>query len=754
MPLEAPQLDDLTFDDLVRQARSRIQRYTPEWTDFNDSDPGMTLVQLFAWLTEMIGVRLNQVPERNYIKFLQLLNLEREPAQPATAHLTFTVKEDAKPIASVPERAQVAGQSDDGELIIFETSAGLDLMPFNLTAVQVNDGVAFRDLTTANEDRNTPYTPLGTTPQIGSAWYLGFGEEVKVDPKQSNKDVLANRNVAKSFSSAQLRIFLPEDKELSPVISIPASGPSLLLEQSERRGLFRSLKRLLEDPQIVSCPPGQRWENERRRIVRLLDQTVVPTQLVGDAISLLRDAELGTYPPPSRAWQLEKDELLKSMAQKGTTGSDVEPTPRLIWEYRSLEGPDGWTRLPVIDDQTDNLTTSGYIKLQAAHNIIPSREGQIRDRYFYWLRCRLVQGRYPAGTAPRIDFVRSNTVEALNLRTELEEELGDSNGEANQSFGFRNRPVQKDSLTYLIVEAPDGGRERWERVDDIHSAAQDQKAFQLNANAGTVVFGDGIRGRIPTAGSVITAESYRAGGGKQGNLPIGAVNTPLLNILGVDSVSNAALALGGKEEQPLDDLKRKAPGMLRRGGRAVLADDFANFAKSAGGVAEARAIPLAHPDHPGVPVPGSVSVVILPDNDDLPPRPSLQLLRSVATKLDEVRLITTELHVLPPTFYEIAVTTRIRARSSVSFGLLRDDINSAINSYLDPKKWGFGRDFYPTALYGEIQGIADVRAVESLSITVNGKSQYDLSQPVRIPPQGLVHGVRQHQIVVDSEIDF
>src|SRR3954464_6087502 len=73
MPLIAPPLDTEKFEDIFRQARLRIPRYTPEWTDFNESDPGITLLQLFAWLTEMMLYKMNQVPERNYIKFLQLL---------------------------------------------------------------------------------------------------------------------------------------------------------------------------------------------------------------------------------------------------------------------------------------------------------------------------------------------------------------------------------------------------------------------------------------------------------------------------------------------------------------------------------------------------------------------------------------------------------------------------------------------------------------------------------------------------------
>src|SRR5512138_3461984 len=66
VPLVPPTLDDRTFDDLYAEARLRAARYNSGWTDFNESDPGVTLLQLFAWLTEQMLYRLNQVPERNY----------------------------------------------------------------------------------------------------------------------------------------------------------------------------------------------------------------------------------------------------------------------------------------------------------------------------------------------------------------------------------------------------------------------------------------------------------------------------------------------------------------------------------------------------------------------------------------------------------------------------------------------------------------------------------------------------------------
>ena len=84
MPLQAPNLDSRTFDQLVKEAKERIPRYTQEWTNFNDADPGMTIVKLQAWLTETLLHELNRVPDLNYVKFLNLLNIQPSPARAAT----------------------------------------------------------------------------------------------------------------------------------------------------------------------------------------------------------------------------------------------------------------------------------------------------------------------------------------------------------------------------------------------------------------------------------------------------------------------------------------------------------------------------------------------------------------------------------------------------------------------------------------------------------------------------------------------
>ena len=106
---QLPAIDNLTFDQLVSQAQGRIVRYTPEWTDFNAGDAGFALVELFAWMTELLTYRLGQVPLLNYIKFLQLIGIELTPAQPASVTLLFPVQSSyTQTSVQVPARTQVS----------------------------------------------------------------------------------------------------------------------------------------------------------------------------------------------------------------------------------------------------------------------------------------------------------------------------------------------------------------------------------------------------------------------------------------------------------------------------------------------------------------------------------------------------------------------------------------------------------------------------------------------------------------------
>ena len=110
MSLVPPQLDDRQFDDLRTEALQRVRLSCPEWTDFNVSDPGITLVELFAWFTELMLYRMNQVPDKLHGELLSLVGIQPEPAKPAQALIEFIPPDNNCPriVARLTESAPIA----------------------------------------------------------------------------------------------------------------------------------------------------------------------------------------------------------------------------------------------------------------------------------------------------------------------------------------------------------------------------------------------------------------------------------------------------------------------------------------------------------------------------------------------------------------------------------------------------------------------------------------------------------------------
>src|SRR3954452_12550027 len=101
MALELPVLDDRRFDQILAEARRRIRVTTPEWTNFDgESDPGITLVELFAFLTDSLLYRANRVPELNRLKFLDLLGVALQPA--AAAQGIIAITNERGPVEALP----------------------------------------------------------------------------------------------------------------------------------------------------------------------------------------------------------------------------------------------------------------------------------------------------------------------------------------------------------------------------------------------------------------------------------------------------------------------------------------------------------------------------------------------------------------------------------------------------------------------------------------------------------------------------
>jgi hypothetical protein len=128
MALPLPQLDDRRFNDLTAELRSLIPQYDRTWTNHNPADPGMTLVELLAWLAEMVLYRLNRIEDRTYRTFLELLGVQ--PSAPRTT-VTFELRVPQASLAegfAIPQGTRAAAHDEGtGEEIVFETLAAVPL---------------------------------------------------------------------------------------------------------------------------------------------------------------------------------------------------------------------------------------------------------------------------------------------------------------------------------------------------------------------------------------------------------------------------------------------------------------------------------------------------------------------------------------------------------------------------------------------------------------------------------------------------
>lgn len=616
MPLAAllPTIDNRKYDDIVAEARARIPRYTPEWTDLNESDPGITLVELLAWLTEMQIYRLGQVPELNYLKFLALIGMELLPAASSSVEITFPAEAGATtPSIDVPMGTQVSAEGDDPSTpIIFETDRTLIAVTAPLVAVQAFDGYAYVDRTAANSDATASYQPLGAA-AAEAALYLGFDASVPFPPRELD-----------------LAVFAPERA---------ASG-------------------------------------------------AMPCEIAGQA---------------SRA------------------------PARLQWECWNGTS---WRPLDLLADDTLALTRSGHVVLRMppASSIAPLAVGIVTTALRY-VRARLTAPTYER--APDVITIRTNTVPATQAVTVRLEIVGGSTGQKEATYTLEHAPILPGTL-HLTIDEGDGKND-WEEVEDFFASQKRDRHFVLDRTAGIIRFGDGTNGAIPVANpamldSNIVATVYRYGGGAAGNIGAGKAKTLVSSVDGIDAngVSNLFDAAGGRAEETLNEAQIRVPRAIRSRGRAVTADDFEQLAKEVGGIRRAMALPMTHPDFPGIQVPGAVTVVVVPDGTAPNPMPSAGTLRRVCQYLGERRLITTEVYVMPPSYRLVRVAAAVTAQDTADLAAVKRAIEDALGSYFHPltggddgEGWPFGEDIYFSRVFGKAS-VPGVRSIERLVISIDG----------------------------------
>ncbi|MBN1147918.1 MAG: putative baseplate assembly protein [Anaerolineales bacterium] len=661
MTLAAPILDDRTFQELVDEAKKRIPHHCKEWTDHNVSDPGITLIELFAWMTELLLYRLNQVPQLHYIKFLEMLGIRLQEAIPARTPVTFWLSTPQPTVVVIPAHTEVAStQTETERSIIFSTDADLRIVP-------------------------------------------------------------------------------PKLSELFTRVSAGKSGDEAH-KKTMREHNLRRLEAGVEGFDLFSSPPQ-----------------------VDDALYFGFENDLSQH---LLGFDLDFDPA---------GGAGVDPTlPPYVWEASTGQSEKHWDSCEVEMDATKGMNTSGRIRIHLPKMGLYNVQQKTR----YWVRVRIKEisaiehkaGMRPYDVTPRLRKVIvaswGGAVPATHAQQITREYLGLSDGTPGQRFYLQFAPVLKRQASeHLQVQVEGAPPQPWSEVTDFADSGAVDRHYTLDSQSGEVRLGPAVRqqdgtiklyGAIPPRGAILTFASYHYGGGQQGNVQSGILNTLKTSIPFVARVANRQPAWGGLDAETLDAAMARAPALLRSRQRAVTEEDFEFLARQALPAAIGRVKCLQpRPAEAGRVIPGQVYVLVIPrlpyPERFLEPK-QLELKEEHVSLLyqylENRRLLTTRLEIRPPAYYWISAKVKLRAAPGVEQAKVEAEALARLYRYLNPltggadgKGWPFGRDLFVSDIYQCLQGMPDVqfiRGVEMYAARPGGAAQGDLIESLEIVAHGVV----------------
>jgi hypothetical protein len=176
MSLPIPNLDDKRFEQIVEDVKKLIPIYAPEWTDHNLHDPGIALIELFAWLTEMQVYSLNRIGEKHHLKYLKMLGIPPQPATPATVDVTFkgnhTLNKEHFDLNKGDK--VIAEDVYAEENVVFELEENIKIFNINLKKIKVYSNYQEKDVTDFNEPNKNFFYPFGERPKAQDYFLLGF----------------------------------------------------------------------------------------------------------------------------------------------------------------------------------------------------------------------------------------------------------------------------------------------------------------------------------------------------------------------------------------------------------------------------------------------------------------------------------------------------------------------------------------------------------------------------------------------------
>jgi hypothetical protein len=696
MTVPTPVLDDRSYDQILAELKARIPVYTPEWTDHGPSDPGITLLELLAYLGESLLYRFNQIPDQTRLWLLHLLQVPPYPPRRATGLVAF----DATQATGDPPAVSQGTQVTDGSQP-FKVGNDVTVLPVTVTAV-VKAGT------------NVPTDPILLDEYRRVLDAAGL-DEAGAEPYQ--EVVLAADPGAPGFQPLDvgaavdrcLWIAVHAASQTPPDVATSLFGASSVLAQSP---LVFGIGTDTQYPTIDQIDPCDSLAGppENQRLI---------------AARISAESAAAVVPGPELP---------------GGPASQVDST--LVWQVSARRPSDpvgtDYLAVSVARDTTNGLRRDGVVALQLpAAQLDQIGVGQVADPdlagvddsppaladrppVLFWLRAFPRQGVPEIG---RLRWVGANAADIEQVADAAPEFLGIGNGLSGQAVVLSHTPVVPGSLQVQVREGDQW--QSWQVVDSFAASQPTDRHLTLDPVSGTVRCGDSLRGQVFPIGAAIRAAAYSYGGGRAGVVKAGAINQV---VGGPDAVkvTNPLPTAGGEEGETITSALQRIPGELARHDRAVTEEDFRELARIVG-VGRAECLPRFDPVTKSFDAAGVVTVMVWPTADPRHPNAPVAdatLLSAVCSQLDARRLVTTELYVIPATYHPVAVSIGLAVKTGYSAIGVRRWVEMIVRQYLAPlppfgpdgNGWPLGHRVHGPELEAAVVQVEGVDFVEELKV--------------------------------------
>ena len=711
--MRLPNLDDRRWRDLTEEGRNLIPRYAPEWTDFNIHDPGITLLELFASVTEGDIYTLNRVPERHRRKFLALLGITPRSAVPSRTVAAFALDPGASPL-TLPATLEVT--SDQGS-IPFRTLQPVTVADTEIAGLAVDDGTILADVTDA-WNHQEPVLMFGRRPVPDAAFYCGFSKPLPIGEETTLYVRLAHGRTDDTERERLIRELIAAREQCSDAPHPCAVGNAP--ETDDQTGVLRHHSASLT------------WE-----IALASGGTVVWREL---------DPGAGEVVDDTRSLSLDGFVRIRVPAQMSQIQLTPKGVPLHYLRCRLSEGafdaPPSLQTIAVNAAALEQSIPAGSM-LAVAHDAAVSGTPPVPGTRAKFTFSRGADGRINVLTflpsdavAPAI-FITSWEAPGAGSDGSLgcEMQITDTGtGEPLQTSTLRPSPVVAGTVNVYTME--ENGWNSWTIRDDGDASGRTDRHVLLAGDAGVLTFGDGEAG-LPVPEGVPIVATYHSTKASAGNVPAGSslqvadsshnralVDLPAV-LAAISWVSNPVPATGGADGESIESAEGRALEEMTRRTRAVTVGDYESLARETPGtqIARASAAPDVDGRYPCLHAPGVVTVIVIPNMPTEQPQPSAGLIAVVREYLNRRRIIGTRCEVTGPAYTTISVQAHLQCEQGVDPSRVRRDALTALATFLNPLSggpdgtgWPFGRDVYRSEILQVLDGIPGVDNVADLGM--------------------------------------